>query len=205
MEFDHITFQGPPIDDTEIHSRLPDDLRNLLSQLNGFIQFHGGLHVRGACKAPAWHSIREAWIGDSAFHKNYRTITPQDIPFAQDCVGDQFILRSGLVIRLRTETGDLEDLNMALFPFLETAQQTPIDTLGLQPLMQYQTDGSNLPPGQLLSIYPPFCTKESASGVSIRGIPTEERLAFLADFYQQTANLADGEQFRITVTGRKGD
>jgi hypothetical protein len=204
MELDHITFQGPPIDDTEILERVPDDLRNILSQLNGFIQFHGGLHIRGACTTPDWHSLREAWIGDSAFYKMYPAITAQDVPFGQDCVGDQFFLRSGSVIRLQTETGELKKFDLTFLGFLEEAQRNPVSFLMMQPLMQYQTNINGvLEPGQLLSIYPPFCTKESKNGVSIQAIPATERIAFLADFYQQLAGLSDGQKFRVRVVGKK--
>ena len=46
MQLAHITFTGPPIDDPDILGMLPTGLAGLLRQLNGFIQFHGGLHVR---------------------------------------------------------------------------------------------------------------------------------------------------------------
>ncbi len=39
-----------------------------------------------------------------------------------------------------------------------------------------------LAPGQLPSVYPPFCTKEAADGVSLSAVAAEDRLAFLADF-----------------------
>lgn len=58
-----MTFTGPPLDDEDLLARLPAKLAGLLRQVNGFIQFHGGLHVRGACREPAWHSLRDAWDG----------------------------------------------------------------------------------------------------------------------------------------------
>ena len=44
MELD-ITWVGPPIDDLQLLSKLPDDLTKLLKSVNGFIQFGGALHV----------------------------------------------------------------------------------------------------------------------------------------------------------------
>ena len=66
MELDHVTYQGPPIDDPAIMDLLPADYRGLLEQINGFVQFGGGLHVRGACQSPAWHAVRIAWEGEQA-------------------------------------------------------------------------------------------------------------------------------------------
>jgi hypothetical protein len=64
-------------------------------------------------------------------------------------------------------------------------ESDPIEYLSLQPLFQFQNEGGSLQPGQLLSVYPPFCTKESANGVSLKAIPTLERITFLADFAGQ--------------------
>jgi hypothetical protein len=35
MEFTHVTFAGPPIDDPQIVTRLPANLAGLLQQING--------------------------------------------------------------------------------------------------------------------------------------------------------------------------
>ena len=45
-------FVGPPIDDAEMLDRLPAEYRDLLTRANGYIAYHGGLHVRGACLSP---------------------------------------------------------------------------------------------------------------------------------------------------------
>ena len=67
MKLSNVTWQGHPIDDLDVLEKLPENLATLLRQTNGFIQYHGGLHVRGACLTPAWHSLRVAWLGDEAF------------------------------------------------------------------------------------------------------------------------------------------
>ena len=53
--------------------------------------------------------------------------------------------------------------------------------------------------GELLSIYPPFCTKESADGVSIRAIPALERISFLIDFSTQIKGVPDNGKIRIVI------
>src|SRR5271166_4833360 len=99
MRLEHVTYRGPAIDDRAILAKLPRALTELLEQTNGFIQFHGGLHVRGACRQPDWHSLRAAWESEHAFHQLYPEVDPEDIPFAEDALGDQFLLRDGEVWR----------------------------------------------------------------------------------------------------------
>jgi len=194
MDLADVTFVGPPIDDGEILAKVPGDLAGLLRQLNGFIQFHGGLHVRGACRQPSWHSLRDAWVGKHAFHSLYPAVQPDDIPFAEDCLGDQFILRDGRVLRLSAETGDLKALDLDLAGFFHSVQADPIEFLSLEPLLQFHQAGGVLEDGQLLAAYPPFCTEQSAEGVHLAAVSADERRRFLADFAAQIRNVPDGEQ-----------
>jgi len=200
MKLLHVTFTGPVIDDQDLLDQLPKALAGLLRHRNGFIQFHGGLHVRGACREPAWHSLRDAWLGENAFHRLYPEVTPKDVPFAEDCVGDQFLLREGTVWRLFAETGETESLEMTLSQFLESAQNDPIEELGLQPIMQFQQEGGTLEPGQLLAAYPPFCTEEAEDGVSVSAVPSGERHRLLAEFAAKFRELPDGGQLDVEVT-----
>jgi hypothetical protein len=150
MKLERISFAGPPIEDFEIIHSLPTTLRRLLNQINGFIQFAGGLHVRGACIQPFWHSLRWAWQSDRAFHHFYTGVSEADIPFGQDCVGDQFLLRGGMVVKLAAETGDIEELKLPLWEFLEVIQADPDRFLELSPLVQFHKQGGRLLPGELL-------------------------------------------------------
>lgn len=197
LDIENVTYTGPNQSDEDLLSRLPNSLRGLLKMLNGFILYEGGLHVRGACGAPEWHSLRVAWFGSSAFHQLYPVVLSEDIPFAQDCVGDQFLLRDGKVLRLVAENGELEELNIGLFDFLRRATEDADETLGLSPLKQFENSGERLQPGQLLHVYPPFCTKESASGVSNKAVPAEELIGWHADFSRQIAGIDDGESLQI--------
>lgn len=57
MELDGITFMGPPFEEgSPLLVTLPGNLVGRLRQINGFILFEGGLHVRGVCADPEWHS-----------------------------------------------------------------------------------------------------------------------------------------------------
>src|SRR5437016_6339491 len=118
MKLENLNYTGPAIDDPEILAKLPKGLAELLQENNGFIQYHGGLHMRGACKAPDWHSLRDAWLGEHAFHRLYPDVKPDDIPFAEDCLGDQFLLRGGEVWHLYAETGEVEALEANFKQFM---------------------------------------------------------------------------------------
>lgn len=200
MKIEHTNFNGPAIDDRELLGKLPKELAKLLEQINGFIQYHGGFHVRGACLAPAWHSLRDAWIGKNAFHLLYPDVTPEDIPFAEDCMGDQFLLRDGTVWHLLAETGELESLEASFTEFMQNVEDDPGEHLGLHPLLQFQREGGHLQPGQLLTAWPPFCLEEAEDGVALKAIPSAERRAFLADFARQIRELPDGEKIKLERT-----
>jgi len=182
-------YRGPEIDDPEILERLPDPLRRRIEDGNGFVAYDGGLHVRGACREPAWHSLREAWLGDDAFHRHYPSLRAGDVPFAEDAVGDQWLLRGDDIIRLLAETGDVESLGLNVDAFFAAVEADPVETLGLHPLLQLQREGGRLEPGQLINVYPPFCTKEAADGVSLRAVPARERHVFLRDLAAQLSRL----------------
>jgi hypothetical protein len=197
-------FTSPEITDPEILDGIPADLRRYLLQGNGAILFDGGLHIRGAVISPEWHSLRHVWLGDFALHKLFPALDEADIPFAQDCLGDQYLIREGVVHRLEAESGDLENLAVDFDGFLSQATRDPVEYLTLQPLLQFHSEGGELNPGQLLSAYPPFITKESGQGVRLRAISMFDRIGFLADFARQIAGVADGEKVRLTVVNTSG-
>ncbi|HKW11015.1 MAG TPA: hypothetical protein VJO33_11600 [Gemmatimonadaceae bacterium] len=192
-------YVGPPIDDDEILDRVTAAHRNLLMRTNGYVAYDGGLHVRGACVAPAWHSLRAAWEGPDAIHRLFPVVAREDIPFAQEALGDQFLVRDEIVHRLHSETGDLESLDVDLVAFDRACREDPVEYLQLQPLVRFRADGGELEPGQLLSAYPPFCAVESVANVSLRAIPAIERLRFLAELSEQIRRLPRGAKFRIDV------
>lgn len=204
IDLTHVTYQGPAVADEEMLGALPEELTALLCQINGFILLDGGFHVRGACSSPEWHSLRAIWRGKDALHRRYRNVGESDIPFAQEATGDQFLLRSGSVVRLWSETGEIEDLSRNLFAFLDSVQRDPVKALSLEPFMEFRHQGGTLRPGQLLSVVPPFCMTESGKGVSYRAIAAHDRLGFLAALASQLEGNPDGTEIRFEI-GDKED
>ena len=202
IELSDITYRGPEISDPDILAGLPDDLASLIRDTNGIVAFRGGLHIRGACNAPVWHSLRHAWKSEKAFFKSYRDLRPSDIPFAEDCLGDQFVIREGEVHHLVAETGELQNLAVGLFGFLTQANSDRVEYLSLQPLLRVEHDGVALKPGELLHAYPPFCTVESASGqVSLRPVPSHEVHAVHAQLATFLRDNPDITKFEMRVDG----
>lgn len=201
MTLTDVTFQGPPVATAEIPAEVPKGYAFLLSQINGFVAFDGGLHIRGHCTEPAWHSLPAAWHGPDALHTLFPALRPTDVPFGQDCLGDQFILRSGLVHRLCGESGELEPMEVAWSEFLRRVEDDAVGFLGLQPLRQFLRDGGALAPGQLLNAVPPFITKDAAKGVFLKPIPVADRLSFLAQLAKSVSGMADGQVFQFAIEG----
>lgn len=197
------TYIGPIMDDIVLAEAIPFDLSAVLTDVNGFIAFDGAFHVRGIAAEPLWHSLGAAWKGERALHRLFPVLSPNDVPFAQDALGDQFIFRDDHICRLEAETGELHATGMDTQDFFRALIDTPEQQLPLGFVRRFHDEGGVLLPGQLLSVYPPLCTKESASGVSLRAISAIERVEFLAHFAQQTADLTDGSrvEFRVDEGG----
>jgi hypothetical protein len=185
-------YLGPPINDSEILEALPPELFNLLRRANGYVAYHGGLHVRGACREPEWHSLRAAWYGPLAVHRLFPAVHVKDIPFGEDALGNQFVLREGMVHRLDAETGELDSLEVDLSNFDAATRADPIGYLALQPLERFRAEGGMLEPGQLLSVYPPYVFRESGDGASFRAIAGADRLGFLSELAAALRDLPDG-------------
>ena len=195
-------YVGPAIDDEPILALLPRPYATLLRQMNGYIAYCGALHVRGACREPLWHSLRYAWTGDGALHCLYPNLTADDIPFAEDAIGDQYVIRDGIVHHLSCETGDVTSREMDIVDFDAAVRANPFEFLVLGPLQQFIDEGGTLQPGELLSVMPPLViNRQSDEPTSVRAIPARERLKWLAMFARKIRDLPDGAQ----VTFAAGD
>src|SRR5690606_14715094 len=121
----------------------------------------------------------------NAFWKYYPDILDVDIPFAQDCMGDQFLFRGNRIIKLYTETGQIESYNYDFAQFLEAIEKDPVNFLGMYPLIQLEMDEKSLEPGQLLQAFPPLSLQSSAMDLTIKPVPIFEQLQYLRDFYRK--------------------
>ena len=189
LDLSALTWKGPEIDDPKILRDVPEDLYQLLRQVNGFILRHGALHVRGGCVAPEWHSLRKAWRGPEAFHGTYDAVRPDDVPFAQDLFGDQFLLRRGAVWRLFAETGEMEEMTETFGEFMAHVSEDIDEFLNVRE--------ASLEPGQLMLAYPPFCMEGSGSKASLGAVPALEAIAFHANVARQLKDVPDGAKIEF--------
>jgi hypothetical protein len=192
-------YVGPPIDDESILDRLPLEYRDLLARANGYVAYHGGLHVRGACFAPEWHSLRAAWDGDRALHRLFPALAPGDVPFGEDALGDQYVVRAGLVHRLSGESGELVTLGVDLVDFDGAVRADPVGYLNLAPLEAFRAEGGSLRPGELLNVYPPYCFEVGDGRRSFRAVSATEQIAFLASVAAQLRGVPDGSTVRFAI------
>lgn len=192
-----ILYTGGELTDLVSFARLPSYLQAFLREQNGVVAYFGGLHIRGCVSEPAWHALHTAWHSDAAFWRTYAEVQETDIPFAQDCVGNQFLLRGDAVLFLDTETGELADLEVDFKHFLFGVEKFPLDALGMEPLRGFQQRGGALQPGELLSLYPPLCIASTEQKPRIKPQTAAERLAWLADFYRQIKDLPSGQRIHL--------
>lgn len=192
-----IIYIGEPVSDAATFKLLPFDMQAYMLQHNGLVAFGGGLHIRGCCKEPLWHSLKEAWQGPNAFWRTYRAVKQSDMPFAQDGVGNQFLLRRGQVWFLDTETGETQNLNVGFVQFIEGVTRFPEQAIDLSHVINFMRLGARLAPGELLAVYPPTCISSTEENYNLTRMPTDVRLQSLANLYQQISKLKPGQQVRL--------
>lgn len=192
-------YVGPPVDDHGILNRLPDDIAEELRKVNSYIDATRGFHLRGACLSPPWHSIRAAWEGELALHTLFPNLHEEDVPLAEDCFGDQYLLRDGFAIRLLAETGDVEEMSISWVEFLMNVDSNAVKYLRLGLLRQFEIENPPLAPGFALSVYPPFVANEYHNP-SMRAISTLELRTWRADFAKQIKDIPDGQQIKILIS-----
>ena len=141
------------------------------------ILYSGGLQLRSHDAQEPLLNTNTFLNGELALYKLYSSINNEDYPIAQDCFGDQFLIRDNLVIKLMAETGDIEEYNCTWEAFLSWVDEDPIERLDLPDNLKLET-------GKLLFAYPPFCTVEG-SNASIKAIDGMELISFHADFAKQ--------------------
>jgi len=163
---------------------LPDEMRAFYKEINGLVAFNGGFQIRSCGTSPSWNSLEDIWKGPNALHKTYPNLGEDDIPFAQDCLGDQYVYRAGSVWQLLTETGDLDDLELEFDEFIDEVIVDPIEFLALYPLLEFIESGKELKPGELLVPNIPFSV-ETEEEYTFTKTSVENRLTSLAEYFKK--------------------
>ena len=182
-EFKGITYLNHEIDNTEVLDLLPPDMKLFYQEVNGLVAYNGGFQIRGIGTQPSWNSLEDAWKGENAFHKTYPNLNSDDIPFAQDCLGDQYVYRAGSIWQLLTETGELDDLELDFDEFIDEVTEDPVEFLALYPLIDFIDAGNELQPGELLVPNIPFSV-ETEEEYTFTIQPIHVRLKWLGEYYK---------------------
>lgn len=168
---------------------IPLELATYLESGQPLWLYHGNLQIRSLSAEPKWNNLHRYWSGERAFHRAYNSLSESDIPFAQDCFGDQFFLRMGQVFKLLCETDDIVATGLDFPNWLTWVGEDPEERLNLN-------ISAPLSPGKLLSAFPPFCFKQGSS-TSIKEITMDEVHDFHADIASKIRNMADGENIEF--------
>jgi hypothetical protein len=212
LHLPHLIFSGPPLSDEPILSRLPAELATALRERNGCVAWQGVVHVRGACREPGWHSLRAASEGPDGFPNLYPELEPGDIAFAEEALGDQFILRDGRVLRLNSETGEVTatastddtdngrddtDDRSGIEQWFRALLADPATILGYEPTQALEAVGGKLDPGQLISVYPPFAISAESVAREFKPVAALTRRGWLAGLAAKMRGLPDGTEVEI--------
>jgi len=199
MTLQGVTYQGPKLETPARLEGLPDDLFEILWQVNGFVAYAGGLHVRGMVDQPEWHSLEHYWTGEMALHKLFSGIEETDLPFGQDFLGNQFFLRGDDVWKLRGDTGEIRSMGVDLPHFLEAARQDPIEFLELHLLAKFSEAVGMLEPGRLVHTIPPLCMSREQNKLALKPAPIDGTIAFLAHFARQIEDVPEGMEVNLKL------
>jgi hypothetical protein len=192
MQLNGITWEAGGSTDMALLGFLPQQLRDIIEPTGGFILHHGAIHFRGCAFNPEWNSLRPIYHGKHSLKTLYPAIDVDDVPFAQDQFGDQYLLRGVEVMHLSAETGEIGGFARCLTEFM--------DGIGADIEAYLSVSLSHrLEPGQGLHAHPPFCVKESAGVPSLRPVGIAELIQFHADLARQIAGVPDGGTFRFQI------
>jgi hypothetical protein len=199
MMLQGVIFQGPPLENPGVLQGLPSELFEVLWQVNGFIAYAGGLHVRGFVESPSWHSFAHYHSGEMALHNIYSQVREYDLPFGQDFLGNQFLLRDSEVFRLRADTGEAISLRVDLAGFLEAAKEDPVGYLSLELLALFHEQHGGLEPGQLVHTMPPLCLKRPDKKLAMKAVDADNAIAFSANFAKQISAAPEGVEVKLEL------
>jgi hypothetical protein len=193
MKLNGITWEAGGSTDMVLLGFLPEELGEIIEPTGGFILHNGAIHFRGCTFEPGWNSLRPIYHGNHSLKTLYPAVDVDDVPFAQDQLGDQYLLRGVEVMHLDAETGEVKRFARCLTEFMDGIQADIEDYLNV-------SLSHRLLPGQGLHAHPPFCVKESAGGASsLRAVPITELIHFHADLARQIADVPDGGKMQFQI------
>jgi hypothetical protein len=174
--------------------------RQLLQKRNGGYFYGSALHLFGACREPAFHSLL-AWNAADSWRKAYGPVAEGLVFFAEDAFGDQFALdEAGKIFLLRAEQGIAEELADDFDQWLMMAVEAPDELLARETFTHWVSKHGHLPNGSQLQAYPPFIFAESTEDVVLQAVDAVENMEFHAALAQTIASLPEGSRVKVEFT-----
>lgn len=185
-----------PISDTITFEAMPFEIQQLLRNMNGVTLLDGGLTFYNCTRENVWNALVYAIAGENALYKTYDQLRANDIPFAIDSFGDQYLLRDGQVHHLFAESGALENMDISLFDFIDKVSTDTVEFLNLHPHVRLRQQDKKLGENQLYSVYPPFMM-QSEKERAFKAIDAKELIDYQKRLYIQWRDIPDGVNVRI--------
>ncbi len=195
-------FATPPFDPTALPpgAPLPPSYRRALERRNGGYFYGGALHLFGACREPAFHSLG-IWNAADGWRASFGPATGGLTFFAEDAFGDEFAFgASGRVFALRAESGRVEELADDFDQWLSMAVEAPDELLSRGTFARWVQAHGHLPRGSQLQAYPPYLFAEDPDRVQLDAVDAFDNMAFHAALAETLANLPEGSRVKLDFT-----
>lgn len=178
---------------------LPNELKKIYEYTDGFFAFESALHVFPLTDNNNQRESIASWNRQIEFIDTYNLEYPNEIIFAEDAIGGQFVLTSTGVSLLDLETNEREfvapDIESWAKSILDDYEYLAAFTLAHDWQMMHGT----LPVGCRLSPNIPFILGGEFLATNLKPIPRKELLRFRAHLFEQIRDIPSGSTVTLSV------
>ena len=173
-------------------------LEKILSIKNGFYAFESALHFLGTGSDRPDIDI-EAWNSPDLWIKNYATIKPDGLCFAEDLFGNQFYIASSGIYNFDCETGDKEKLARNFREWCKLILDDYDYLTGYTLAHEWQKKNGPLEPGKRLMAKVPFALEGDFDVDNLQIVNAVDLMLTRANFAIQLASIPDGTKIKINI------
>ncbi len=178
-----------------------EGLRGLLHERNGFFAFDRALHVFPSSILEAPVMTLEKWNDPSTWTSAYGDAASDDLFFAEDLFGMQFVLSDQRVFTFDPETGDRTPAADSISAWVELVLDDPAVVVGSQLAGEWQRRNGALSEGRRLVPVKPFILGGDFDLANLRDMSSVEAMLYRADLARQLRDVPDGSQVELQVEG----
>jgi hypothetical protein len=188
---------GPSLRPAPVAAQIPEPLKPMLMQKNGFYAFGPalfvrpwGADVRGNC---LW------WNATSTWRNEFGGEGDDLLFFAEDIFGFQFAIHPNGFYQFDPETADREYMGKDVYEWAETLMGDLEFFTGAPIAERWQELNGALPAGKRLAPPVPFAFGGEFEAEQLGAITDVELMRFRGDIYMQTKDLPDGARVEFDV------